>query len=309
MQPEPEPLRSTYTTAATYPTGAAAYFLAVEMLGVTFLVTPLFFGGNLLVTATQRRRLLVPAVLLGCWGTAVILLDRGLLPANRTPAVYIIALGVAAPILLLRRRSVAARISLESAAVVMTVAGLALYSSYDVAAFARGWLWALLLALNAVGLLLAARWRQRHACRQAQPKGVDLASANDFHRVARADQAGAQHGGVNAGAVAEFGGDGPEHGRVVGSRIGVEVDHHAALVGLGDGQAQVGADSEHLAGPLGLRDRCCIRLQVEVGPKAARIDVAAGAGADRGGRVQAEERHLADVVIAAVIAQQKQRGT
>ncbi len=163
MQQQPEPLQRTYLTAAIYLAGAAAYFLLVEVLGANFLITPLFMGGIMLVASTQRPRLLAPAVLLGCWGLAVLLLNRGVLSGNRTAAVYIAAFGLASLILLLLRRRLSPPIALEGAAVVMIVSGLALYASYDVAAFGRGWLWALVLALNAAGLVLAGHWRHRHA--------------------------------------------------------------------------------------------------------------------------------------------------
>lgn len=152
-------LAHVYATAAVYLVGAAVYFLVVEVFGANFLITPLFIGGIMLVASVARPRLLASAIVLAAWGTAVLLVDHGVLASGRAAPSYMAAFGVAALVLLALRRRIAAKVALESIAVIMLVGGVALYAAYDHSALARGWLWALALALNAVGLVLAARWR------------------------------------------------------------------------------------------------------------------------------------------------------
>lgn len=150
-----------YATAGVYLAGAAIYFLVVEVFGANFLITPLFIGGIMLVASVVRPRLLASAIVLAAWGVAVLLVDHGVLASGRATPSYMAAFGVAALILLALRRWFAAEVALESIAVIMLVGGIALYAAYDQPAFGRGWLWALALALNAIGLVLAAWWRAR----------------------------------------------------------------------------------------------------------------------------------------------------
>jgi len=163
MDSRTEPISRTYVTAAIYAAGALAYWLAVGVGGLTFGSTPLFLGCIMLVASIMRPRLLASAVLLLAWGMGVILLQEGVLPRQRAAAVFLIAFGLAALILLVLRSRLDLRVSLESAAVVMLTGGLALYISYDLDPFGRGWLWAAALLLNAVGLVVAAHWRQRQS--------------------------------------------------------------------------------------------------------------------------------------------------
>lgn len=147
-------------TAAVYLAGALVYFLLVEVAGVDFLITPVFFGGMMLVASVLRPRLLASAILLLAWGAAVLLVEHEVLAHGRASSSYMAAFGLAALVLLLLRRWIAIEVSLESAAIILLAGGVALYLSGDITAFGRGWLWAAATALNAI-VLLVVEWRRR----------------------------------------------------------------------------------------------------------------------------------------------------
>ncbi|MHB8577353.1 MAG: hypothetical protein ACYDCQ_18730 [Dehalococcoidia bacterium] len=155
--------RQTYGTAAVYLAGAAIYVALVEAAGAPFAITPLTFGVIMLLAGVFRRRLLASGVLLCAWGTGVLLLDRGVVPSDRSAAVFIIAFGAGALVLSLLRRSFDVSVSLESAALIMLVGGLGLYLSFSIDAFGHAWPWGVALAANAGGLVLAAELRLRRA--------------------------------------------------------------------------------------------------------------------------------------------------
>lgn len=159
--------------AAVYVGGAAAYYAALQGLGVTFQATPLILGIVMLAASIFRARLLASAVLLLAWGAAAIALEYEWLPRERSSAVYMIAFGLAALALLLLRRRVAPRVALESAAIIMLVGGLSFFAAYEVDALGRPWLWSLALIVNAAGLVAVAWWRQRRSGRGATGEPTD----------------------------------------------------------------------------------------------------------------------------------------
>ncbi len=158
-----EPFSRSIGTACVYTAGAGAYFIAVELAGLNFLYSPLIFGGIMLAAACFRPRLLPSALFLAAWGVAVLLVHFGTIPSDRTAPAYMFAVGFAAVCMLALGRRFNAREALESAAAILTTAGLGLYLSYDIEAFGRGWLWSLALLLNAAGLVLFALWHQHRA--------------------------------------------------------------------------------------------------------------------------------------------------
>lgn len=150
-------------TAAVYAAGAALYYLTVERQGVTFLVTPLFMGAIMLVAAFFRPRLLASAVLLAAWGAAVLLIHAGKIPSDRSAPAYMFAFGVGAAVLLAAGRWIAPRVALETTAIVLLVGGAALYGAFDIGPLGDGWFWALVLLINAIGLVLVQEWKHLRA--------------------------------------------------------------------------------------------------------------------------------------------------
>ena len=124
--------------------GAGAYALLVGVAGTSFAVTPLFLGAVAVVAgvAGTRPRVIGTGAVLAGWGAAVLLVDRGVVPGERTASPYM--LGIASGLL------VAAALAgprdrsdwLTSGAVAAFTGPLALYLSYDVATFGRWPLWA-----------------------------------------------------------------------------------------------------------------------------------------------------------------------
>ena len=146
--------------AAVYAAGAGLYYVIVARHGVTFLVTPLFIGGIMLVAAVFRPRLLASAALLSAWGAAVLLIHAGRIPSARSAPAYMFAFGVAAAVLRLSGRWLAPRVALETTAIVLLVGGAALYGAFDIGPLGDGWFWALVLLVNAIGLVLVEEWKR-----------------------------------------------------------------------------------------------------------------------------------------------------
>jgi hypothetical protein len=69
--------REYFGAAAVYAAGAVAFYVARESLELDFLASPLFYGVMLLIASYFRRRLLASALILICWGVAVLLDGRG----------------------------------------------------------------------------------------------------------------------------------------------------------------------------------------------------------------------------------------
>jgi hypothetical protein len=168
-----KPVSRVYAVFTVYIGGAVLYFLLLEAGGVTFDVTPLFFGAVMLVASPFRPRLLASAVMLGAWGVAVLLVRHGPLPDDREAPAFLTACGLGLAALLALRRWVPAEIAVESATAVLIVGGLAFYFTYDVEAFARAWPWAVALALNAAGLVLVEAWRARRTTGNADADGAN----------------------------------------------------------------------------------------------------------------------------------------
>lgn len=146
--------RAYFGAAAVYAAGAVTYYIARESFDLDFLASPLFYGAMLLIASYFRRRLLASAVILICWGLAVLLDGRGPIEPGRTAQVHVFGFGVGALLCLLLRRWISDRVALESLAVIMIVVGLWYYFVYQFSALEEAWLWSGVFLLSAAVLAL-----------------------------------------------------------------------------------------------------------------------------------------------------------
>jgi len=145
--------------------GAGVYALLQGSGTVEFSATPLILGLVAIIAglAGTRRNVIATGLALTGWGTAVLLVAHGVVPADRTTPAYMLGMGIG----LLAASSVAPRAAradwLASATIVAVTGPLSLYIAYDVAALGRWRFWA--------GLLLAwAGWEAFWGRRTATPR-------------------------------------------------------------------------------------------------------------------------------------------
>lgn len=127
--------------------GAGVYALLQRSGTVDFNVTPLSFGIIAVVAglASSRRRAIATGLVLAGWGTAVVLVDHGAIPAERTTPAHMLGIGIG----LLAAAALAPKARradwLTSGVIAAVLGPLGLYLSYDVAALGRWPAWALSL--------------------------------------------------------------------------------------------------------------------------------------------------------------------
>ncbi len=146
------PAARSLVSAVVILAGAGVYAMLEATGALEFSATPLILGLTAVVAglAGTRHRVTATGLALAGWGTAVLLVAHGVIPAARTTPAYMLGMGVG----LLVAAAVAprsARGDWLASAVVVTVTGpLSLYATYDVAALGRWRFWAgVLLAWTA----------------------------------------------------------------------------------------------------------------------------------------------------------------
>lgn len=148
--------RERFGAAAVYAVGAVLYFLLREVARLDFIYSPLFYGLLVLAASAFRPRLLATAIVLVCWGIAVVSDGKGPLADGRTAQIHTIGFGAGALALwLLRGRLDPAR-SLQSLATVMLVVGVWYYFVYDEPVLERAWLWSAVFLATALALAVSA---------------------------------------------------------------------------------------------------------------------------------------------------------
>jgi len=133
--------------------GAGVYALLEASGTLDVLATPMILGVTAIVAglAGTRHRVTATGLALAGWGTAVLLVAHGVVPAARTTPAYMLGMGVGLLVASLVAPRSARGDWLASATIVAVTGPLSLYVSYDVAALGRWRFWA--------GLLLAwAAW-------------------------------------------------------------------------------------------------------------------------------------------------------
>jgi len=160
--------REYFGAAAVYAAGAALYFVAREAFDMDFLASPLFYGVMLLVASYFRPRLLASAVVLICWGVAVLADGNGPLEEGRTASVHTFGFGVGALLCLLLRRWIPERVALESLAIIMIVVGLWYYFVHEFSVLEDAWLWSAVFLASACGLVVGGLWARRGGATEAR---------------------------------------------------------------------------------------------------------------------------------------------
>jgi len=128
--------------------GAGIYALVESRAVADFSVTPLMLGAVAVAAGLigTRRRIVATGLVLMGWGVAVILVARGVIPADRTPPAYMI--GVAAGLLAAAAVAGSPRRAqwLTSGVIAAFVSGLGYYFAYDFGVLAqwKGWTFAML---------------------------------------------------------------------------------------------------------------------------------------------------------------------
>ncbi len=144
--PSGSPARA-LTSAAVVLAGAFVYALLVGSGAVRFSSTPLILGLIAIAAGAAgiRHRVVATGLVLAGWGTAVLLVDHGVVPGDRTTPAYMLGVGAG----LLVASAVAPRADrgdwLASASVVAFTAPLALYSASDMASVGRWATWSAVL--------------------------------------------------------------------------------------------------------------------------------------------------------------------
>jgi hypothetical protein len=130
--------------------GAIGYALAVGALGLTFNVTPLWFGSFSLAAglASHQPRLVSIAFPLIGWGTAVLLVSEGPVPRGRTAAAYLVGAGLG--MLVASVWAQRNHISTVGAALAVVSGGLGFFLAFDIDALSEWPAWAVLMAVWAL---------------------------------------------------------------------------------------------------------------------------------------------------------------
>ncbi|MEO7555411.1 MAG: hypothetical protein ABIV94_02240, partial [Acidimicrobiales bacterium] len=154
----------TLLPAAVLLTGGVVYGVVVGVSFLRFTTTPLLLG-VIVVTAGlagTRRRVVGTGLVLVGWGTAVVLVDHGVVAGDRTTAAYMLGIGTG----LLVAIALAPRSEREkwliSASITAFTAPLSLYMAGDVGSLGRWTIWSAVL----VGW---AAWETFWGWRDGQP--------------------------------------------------------------------------------------------------------------------------------------------
>jgi len=149
--------------------GAGVYAGLVGGELVRFTATPLILGVIAIVAglAGTRHRVVATGLVLASWGAAVLLVDHGVIPADRATPAYM--LGIAVGLLVAATAAPRAERSawLTSASVTAFTAPLSLYLAYDVKALGRWPVWSMVL-------LIWAAWEAFWALRSRDPVAATI---------------------------------------------------------------------------------------------------------------------------------------
>lgn len=174
-------------SAAVLLGGAVVYAAMEGLMKVRFDVTPLSIGLIAIAAGIvgARPRLIATGLVLVGWGSAVLLVDHGIVDAARTTPTYM--LGIGAGLL------VAARLApprergewLTSAAVTAFAGPLGLYLAYDSSSIGQWQAWAIVL-------VAWAAWELFWSTRGLRPEAIGHASLDGAGAVTRSTGATTQ---------------------------------------------------------------------------------------------------------------------
>jgi len=132
--------------------GAGLYALLQRSGTIDFNATPVSVGVIAIIAglASNRRRAIATGLVLAGWGTAVLLVAQGAVPAARTTPAYMLGIGAGLMATAVLAPKAQRGEWLTSGAIAAALGPLGLYLSYDVGALGRWPAWALSLLALAV---------------------------------------------------------------------------------------------------------------------------------------------------------------
>ena len=163
----------TLLPAAVLLTGAAVYGVLVGGSFLRFTTTPLLLGVIVVAAglAGTRRRAVGTGLVLAGWGTAVVLVDHGVVTGGRTTSAYMLGIGTG----LLVALALAPRSEREqwliSASITAFTAPLSLYLAADMGSLGHWRIWSALLVGWAAWEAFWG-WRDRQPSTRPDPVSV-----------------------------------------------------------------------------------------------------------------------------------------
>ena len=143
----PRLARRTAGSAVVLLGGAIVYAVLEGVAKADFDLTPLTLGSIAIVAGVfgVRSRLLATGLVLAGWGSAVLLVDHGIVPAARTTPAYM--LGIGAGLLVAARLAPAKERGawLTSGSIVAFASALSLYLTFDMSSVGHWQLWGAVL--------------------------------------------------------------------------------------------------------------------------------------------------------------------
>jgi len=133
--------------AAVLVAGAVLYGVLVGGGSLRFATTPLLLGVIVVAAGLvgTRRRVIGTGLVLAGWGAAVVLVDHGVVPADRTTPAYMLGVGAGLLVTLASAPQRERADWLTSASITTVTVPLSLYLVSDMANLGRWRIWSMLL--------------------------------------------------------------------------------------------------------------------------------------------------------------------
>ncbi len=139
--------RRTLAPAAVLLAGAVVYGVLVGGGSLRFTTTPLLLGVIVVAAGLvgTRHRVIGTGLVLAGWGAAVVLVDHGVVPGDRTTPAYMLGIGAGLLVALASAPRRERSDWLTSASITAFTAPLSLYLASDMANLGRWKIWSALL--------------------------------------------------------------------------------------------------------------------------------------------------------------------
>jgi len=160
----------TLLPAAVLLTGAVVYGVVVGGSFLRFTTTPLLLGVIVVAAglAGTHRRVVGAGLVLAGWGTAVVLVDHGVVPGDRTTPAYMLGIGTGLLVALASAPRSEREEWLTSASITAFTAPLSLYLVPDMGSLGRWRIWSALLVGWAAWEVFWG-WRDRQPSTRPDP--------------------------------------------------------------------------------------------------------------------------------------------
>ena len=160
----------TLLPAAVLLTGAVVYGVVVGGSFLRFTTTPLLLGVIVVAAglAGTRRRVVGTGLVVAGWGTAVVLVDHGVVPGDRTTPAYMLGIGTGLLVALASAPRSEREEWLISASITAFTAPLSLYLVADMGSLGRWRIWSAVLVGWAAWEVFWG-WRDRQPSTRPDP--------------------------------------------------------------------------------------------------------------------------------------------